>query len=202
MTFRHFTRKLLGLYKSKKMSSERPPSSQLLNLPNKSKSKSKSKSRSKSKSMSKTPLRADDNNSPLWPRFFNKLVRKQNPNMSDEEVKHYADLRVKMRGELRDKRARQNPTNRPPSFKNVGLQMPIQADIHLRAEDGNSPLWRQIYEKKVRKAHPYMSEEEQQQQIDQLVRMRRAVKDKKLKTKLGGKKKSRRKSRKLLSFLN
>jgi hypothetical protein len=152
--------------------------------------------------MSKTPLRADDNNSPLWPRFFNKLVRKQNPNMSDEEVKHYADLRVKWRGELRDKRARQNPTNRPPSFKNVGLQMPIQADIHLRAEDGNSPLWRQIYEKKVRKAHPYMSEEEQQQQIDQLVRMRRAVKDKKLKTKLGGKKKSRRKSRKLLSFLN
>jgi hypothetical protein len=77
--------------------------------------------------------------------------------------------------------------------------MPIQADIHLRAVDGNSPLWRQIYEKKVRNAHPHMSKEEQQQQIDQLVNMRRA---KKLKTKLGGKKRSRRKSRNLLSFLN
>jgi hypothetical protein len=122
--------------------------------------------------------------------------------MSDEEVKHYADLRVKMRGELRDKRARQNPTNRPPSFQNVGLQMPIQADIHLRAVDGNSPLWRQIYEKKVRKAHPYMNETEQQQQIDQLVRMRRSIRDKKRGTKRGGKKRSRRKSRNLLSFLN
>ena len=198
MPFRDFTRKLLGLYKSKKMSSERPPSSQLPNLPNKSRSKSKSMSRSRSK----TPLRADDNNSHLWPRFYNRLVRKQKPNMSDEEVKHYVDLRVKMRGELRDKRARQNPTNRPPSFQNVGLQMPIQADIPLRAEDGNSPLWRQIYEKKVRKAHPYMNETEQQQQIEQLVRMRRSVRDKKRGTKRGGKKRSRRKSRNLLSFLN
>jgi hypothetical protein len=141
--------------------------------------------------MSKTPLRADDNNSHLWPRFYNRLVRKQNPNMSDEDVKHYADLR-----------ARQNATRRSPSLQNVGLHMPIKADIPLRAEEGNSPLWRRIYEKKVRNAHPHMNEEDVKQQIDQLVNMRRAIRDRKRGTKLGGKKRSRRKSRNLLSFLN
>jgi len=200
MNFRHFTRKLLGLHKSNKMSSERPPSSQ---LPNKSRSRHRSRYMSRSKSMSKTPSRAEDNNSPLWPRFYNRLVRKQNPNMSDEDVKHYADLRVKWRGEIREKkRARQNATRRSPSLQNVGLQMPIQANIPLRAEEGNSPLWRRIYEKKVRNAHPHMNEEDVKQQIDQLVNMRRAVRDKKRGTKLGGKKRSRRKSRNLLSFLN
>lgn len=200
MNFRHFTRKLLGLHKSNKMSSERPPSSQ---LPNKSMSRHRSRYMSRSKSMSKTPSRADDTNSPLWPRFYNRLVRKQNPNMSDEDVKHYADLRVKWRGEIREKkRARQNATRRSPSLQNVGLQMPIQANIPLRAEEGNSPLWQRIYEKKVRNAHPHMNEEDVKQQIDQLVNMRRAVRDKKRGTKLGGKKRSRRKSRNLLSFLN
>lgn len=204
MNFRHFTRKLLGLHKSNKMSSERPPSSQ---VPNKSmsihRSRYMSRSKSRSKSMSKTPLRADDNNSHLWPRFYNRLVRKQNPNMSDEDVKHYADLRVKWRGEIREKkRARQNATRRSPYLQNVGLHMPIKADIPLRVEEGNSPLWRQIYEKKVRNAHPHMNEEDVKQQIDQLVNMRRAIRDRKRGTKLGGKKRSRRKSRNLLSFLN
>jgi len=185
MDFRHFTRKLFGISKSKEMSSQRPPSS---SMPNKS----------RSKSMSKTPLRADDNNSHLWPRFYNRLIRNQNPNMSDEDVKHYADLRVEWRKAVRDEKARQNPTNRPPAFKNVGLQMPIQANIPLRVE-GNSPLWRRIYEKRVRDKDPHMNEQAVKQKVDQLVNMRRA---KQLKSKRGGKKKSRRKSRKLLSFLN
>jgi len=186
MPFRDFTSKLLGLYKSKKLSSERPPSSPPPN-----------------KSRSKTPLYALDTNSPLWLRFYNKAVRNQNPNMSDEEVKHYVDLRVQWREADREKkRARQNATRRPPSFQNVGLQMPIQVDIPLRAEDGNSPIWRQIYETKVRNAHPHMNEEDVKQQVHQLVTMRRAVKDKKKETKRGGKKNLRRKSRKLLSFLN
>ena len=90
MYMHNLTRKLFGRHKTTKMSSERPPSSHL------------------SRSRSITPLRADDTNSPLWSRFYNRLVRKQNPNMSDEDVKYYADLRVKWRKEDREKnRARQ-----------------------------------------------------------------------------------------------
>jgi hypothetical protein len=176
MSFRHFTRKLFGLSKSKEIASQRPHSSQMPN---------------KSRSRSKTPLRADDDNSPLWPRFYNRLVRKQNPNMSDEDVKHYADLRVRWRKQDREKkRARENASWRPPSFQNVGLQMPIP----LKAEEGNSPLWRRIFEKRVRNADPHMNEQAVKKEVDKLVNMRRS--------KRGGKKKSRRKSRKLLSFLN
>lgn len=180
----NFTRKLFGFPKSKEMTSERPPSSQ---VPNKSMSRHRSRYMSKSKSKSKTPSRARDNNSHLWPRFYNRVVRKQNPNMSDEDVKHYADLRVKWRGEIREKkRARQNASLR--------LQMPIQDNIPLRAVDGNSPLWRRIYERRVRTAHPHMNEQAVKEEVDQLVNALRA---KKLQSKRAGKKNSRRKSRKL-----
>jgi hypothetical protein len=186
MPFRDFTRKPLGLSKSKKMTSQRPPSSQLPN-----------------KSRSKTPLNALDNNSPLWQRFYNKDVRNKNPNMSDEEVKHYADVRVQWRkADRENKRTRQNATRRPPPLPQPYIASARGDNTPLFALDTNSPLWRQIYANKVRNAHPHMSEEEQQQQVDRLVRRRRSVKDKKRGTKLGGKKKSRRKSRKLLSFLN
>jgi hypothetical protein len=102
MSIRHFTRKLFGLSKSKEMASQRPHSSQMPN---------------KSRSRSKTPLRADDNNSPLWPRFYNRLVRKQNPDKSEEYIKYHTDARVKWRGEDRDKKkarekARQQATKR------------------------------------------------------------------------------------------
>lgn len=115
MPFRDFTRKLLGLSKSKKMSPERPHFSQLPNIVNKSRTKSRSMSKSRSKS--KTPLRAEDTNSPLWPRFYNRLVRKQNPNMSEEGVKYHTDLRVKWRKQDREKKrarekARQQATKR------------------------------------------------------------------------------------------
>lgn len=72
------------------MPPERPPSSRL------------------SRSRSKTPLYALDTNSPLWPRFYNRLVRKQNPNMSEEDVKYYTDLRVNWRKQDREKKEQDN----------------------------------------------------------------------------------------------
>jgi len=182
MNIRDYTRQLLGFSKSKEKSYQRPPSSQMPN-----------------KSRSKTPLYALDTNSPLWLRFYNKAVRNQNPNMSDEDVKQQVNQRLAMRGKNREKnRARQNASRRPPPY----IASAHRDNTPLFVLDTNSPLWPQIYEKKVRNAHPHMNEEDVKQQVHQLVTRRRAVKDKKKETKRGGKKKSRRKSRKLLFFLN
>ena len=173
MSLRHFTRKLLGLYKTKKMSPERPPSSHL--------------SRSRSRSRSKTPLNALDTNSHLWPRFYNRLVRKQNPNMNDEDVQRQVAVRVDMRGKIRDKNiARQNATRRPPSLQKVGLYMPIQANksrsrskTPLRADDTNSPLWPRFYNRLVRKQNPNMSEEGVKYHTDLRVQWRKQDRAKK-----------------------
>ena len=194
MSLRHFTRKLLGLYKTKKMSPERPPSSHL--------------SRSRSRSRSKTPLNALDTNSPLWPRFYNRLVRKQNPNMSDEDVQRQVAVRVDMRGKIRDKNiARQNATRRPPSLQTVGLYMPIQVNksrsrpnTPLFAKDSNSPHWPRIYEKAIKRGDPSIGEERLKQQVAQQVRLRKELRARKQATKHRGGKKSRRKSRSLLSI--
>lgn len=185
MSSRHFTKKMLP---------EHPPSSHL------------------SRSRSKTPLNALDTNSPLWPRFYNRLVRKQNPNMSDEDVQRQVAVRVDMRGKIRDKNiARQNATRRPPSLQTVGLYMPIQvnksrSNTPLRADDTNSPHWPRIYEKAIKRGDPSIGEERLKQQVAQQVRLRKELRARKqakqTATKHRGGKKSRRKSRSLLSFLN
>lgn len=110
-------------------------------------------------------------------------------------------------------------SERPPAefikqiSQNTGLQLPKLASksrskTPVFALDTNSPLWPRFYEKKVRTAHPHMSEADVKQQVLLLVKWRGQDRDKKRarekerqkKTMRRGGKKSRRKSRSLLSL--
>lgn len=74
----------------------------------------------------------------------------------------------------------------------------------LFAKDSNSPHWPRIYEKAIRNGDPSIGEESLKQRVAQQVRLRKELRARKqakqTATKYRGEKKSRRKSRKLLSI--
>ena len=156
-----------------------------------------------SKSRSKTPVFATDTNSPRWERIYEKAIRNGDANIGEESLKQQVAQRVQMRKELRAiKQAKQTALvqQSPQPHKYMARSMPGPT-IPEVALDTNSPRWPRIYENMVRKAHPHMSEADVEQQVAQRVRLRKELRARKqTATKYRGGKKSRRKSRSLLSF--
>lgn len=83
-------------------------------------------------------------------------------------------------------------------------ERPPRSKTPLFARDSNSPHWSHIYEKAIKKGNPSIGEENLKQQVEQLVRMRKELRARKqakqTATKHKGGKKTRRKSRSLLSI--
>ena len=93
--------------------------------------------------------------------------------------------------------------------QNLGLQLPnlatkARSKTPLFAKDTNSPHWPRIYEKAIKRGNPSIGEESLKQQVAQQVRLRKELRARKqakqTATKHRGGKKSRRKSRSLLSI--
>lgn len=93
--------------------------------------------------------------------------------------------------------------------QNLGLQLPnlatkarskSRSKTPLFAKDTNSPHWPRIYEKAIKRGNPSIGEESLKQQVTQQVRLRKELRARKQATKHRGGKKSRRKSRSLLSI--